>query len=575
MNTLFVDDVNYFAFLSAIRRCRSYKDEDLNALESMKSLTVVEFLYDILPQGGNGAKAIYYELMLKLTSSMGTKRVVIEKWIASRKLSHLRSVECVYTSAFKQVKDNITYALRRQNEKVKIPTPLVPASMTKWVSVNEAVQPLLECLMEGKEFTDDRAPQDIYLAVPFTEKEQAKKRGARWNSVHKSWFLPKGKSMSEMLRWIRPNDRRFLNLEHSHLQRTVTVKPFEERIVMKPSLNFSLETLALDLATSNEEVSVTHVEVTPDMARYWISNFNYVHQRSLNTNRVDELVAQMLLDQFRDYTTISFAVLGDRPMLINGQHTLNAVQKSMKNQKLTVELILAKDMEKVGTLFATFDTQKKRTLQERLVGIGKELDLNTKEEKCFSHSVRELSRGLGIFGVKQISEIEARAQDAGFIANEMRNWSAEMNTYLGLLKQAQASNRDSYFRSLVTAVALITLRYQPAFAVEFWGQSVADDGLRVGNPAKTLNNWLKKNPVKTAQDLQHRAAIACWNAFYRGKQLTSVMTKTGLSERAMGCAQFYSAFDEMKSQAILSARRLRQSAASDSVDGEHHTGMSQ
>ncbi len=33
----------------------------------------------------------------------------------------------------------------------------------------------------------------IYLEVPFSEKEQAKQMGAKWDAHHRMWYVPEGK----------------------------------------------------------------------------------------------------------------------------------------------------------------------------------------------------------------------------------------------------------------------------------------------------------------------------------------------------------------------------------------------
>lgn len=44
----------------------------------------------------------------------------------------------------------------------------------------------------------------IYLKVPFSEKEQAKQFGCRWNPEMKQWYitLPNGADLSNVLQWM-------------------------------------------------------------------------------------------------------------------------------------------------------------------------------------------------------------------------------------------------------------------------------------------------------------------------------------------------------------------------------------
>jgi len=44
-------------------------------------------------------------------------------------------------------------------------------------------------------------PGATVLAVPFAEKDMAKKLGARWNAERRSWYVPAGADVSLFSRW--------------------------------------------------------------------------------------------------------------------------------------------------------------------------------------------------------------------------------------------------------------------------------------------------------------------------------------------------------------------------------------
>lgn len=46
------------------------------------------------------------------------------------------------------------------------------------------------------------AEKKVWLAVPFDEKEQAKRLGARWDGKAKSWYVPEGTELGKVRRWI-------------------------------------------------------------------------------------------------------------------------------------------------------------------------------------------------------------------------------------------------------------------------------------------------------------------------------------------------------------------------------------
>lgn len=46
------------------------------------------------------------------------------------------------------------------------------------------------------------APTETALNVPFAEKDQAKKLGARWNSNQKIWVAPAGADLNKFRKWL-------------------------------------------------------------------------------------------------------------------------------------------------------------------------------------------------------------------------------------------------------------------------------------------------------------------------------------------------------------------------------------
>ncbi|MBL6986042.1 MAG: hypothetical protein ISR72_03175 [Methylobacter sp.] len=45
------------------------------------------------------------------------------------------------------------------------------------------------------------ADSKTYLTVPFSQKDEAKALGARWDAVAKKWFVPADKDVSLFARW--------------------------------------------------------------------------------------------------------------------------------------------------------------------------------------------------------------------------------------------------------------------------------------------------------------------------------------------------------------------------------------
>ncbi len=50
--------------------------------------------------------------------------------------------------------------------------------------------------------SDEVVPSVVELVVPFAEKDEVKRLGAKWNSDRKVWFVPTGQATSTFTRWL-------------------------------------------------------------------------------------------------------------------------------------------------------------------------------------------------------------------------------------------------------------------------------------------------------------------------------------------------------------------------------------
>jgi hypothetical protein len=58
--------------------------------------------------------------------------------------------------------------------------------------------------VEKKEFEKKAmAQKGLMIDVPFSEKDEAKALGARWNPEAKKWFVPDGVAQDKFTKWIK------------------------------------------------------------------------------------------------------------------------------------------------------------------------------------------------------------------------------------------------------------------------------------------------------------------------------------------------------------------------------------
>ena len=53
--------------------------------------------------------------------------------------------------------------------------------------------------------TGSRGSPNTVLNVPFSEKDEAKRLGAKWDAARKKWYVPQGVNVEPFSRWVSGN----------------------------------------------------------------------------------------------------------------------------------------------------------------------------------------------------------------------------------------------------------------------------------------------------------------------------------------------------------------------------------
>ena len=291
---------------------------------------------------------------------------------------------------------------------------------------------------------------------------------------------------------------------------------------------FDLLENATDFQLSGEEHVAYNVEMHPDNALHIVENYNYKNQRRYNQNQGLLLTEVIKQGDFRAYTPIDFAVCDGVPHLVNGQHTLRAIFMSKQPVWLCVHFHRKNSLAEIHSLYSKYDTSvgRQRGLRDVVGELGDELGLNNRESDSLGVAVYYLHDGFRIVGGNDSPDRRYAKKNFELRKELMREWCPEAKMYFKCIKEAGVSDKALFYRSAIMAVALLTLREQPEKALPFWQGVAEDDGLRKGDPRKALINWLRHNDSTRYGYLQHRAASACWNAWYTDRQLTKVYPKT-------------------------------------------------
>jgi hypothetical protein len=113
-------------------------------------------------------------------------------------------------------------------------------------------------------------------------------------------------------------------------------------------------------------------------------------------------------------------------------------------------------------------------------------------------------------------------------------WRKEAIALDQVLEPAATVLKRKLTSSAVFSVALVTMRANEQKAREFWGAVAQNDGLRKGDPAHTLVQWLLTTHLDGSHNNGSLAAALAWNTFYQGREVTFLRIAKTKSIRLLG-----------------------------------------
>lgn len=260
--------------------------------------------------------------------------------------------------------------------------------------------------------------------------------------------------------------------------------------------------------------------VTPQMAIAILAATKFSGQRRLQTHHVDKWAMMMIEDrgEFLQYQGISFGRLNGTLYLLNGQHRLNAVVKSGRSTGFDFTIYECADAAELARYYARFDSEHlSRSLKDIVANdllVGKDFPAAYLARVCEAVSFIEC----------RFKNVSSRKMSGAARIKERRlegahTWEREARLYRSFAKGASVMATQRFFSAGPLAVAMVTLRYQPEQAEDFWKRAIKNDGLRIGDPARALLEAWKRHGVKwTRYQFGHLAAVA-WNAAFEDQNL--------------------------------------------------------
>ncbi len=276
-----------------------------------------------------------------------------------------------------------------------------------------------------------------------------------------------------------------------------------------------------------EKITHTVQEIDPKQAAVWLEK-KYKHQRPIRQQTIDNLARAMRDGTFSPVSIIMFSVLNNQLHLINGQQTLSAIIRSGVPQTLPTVFYDVPDEDAEARLYFHIDRQRRRNFADsvRSTDLCQTSGLTPTAIRHTAGAIRFIKGNWGT--KKQYSEVITDDELIEWIPL----WAWEANAIYNAISPCGKIDRDLVLRVSTFSVALVTMRYQPQKAREFWRQVAQGDGLTKDDPRKALRELIISTRGQTKKQIQEvslaaiaRGSIAAWNAWYAGNPIKSLRSK--------------------------------------------------
>lgn len=262
------------------------------------------------------------------------------------------------------------------------------------------------------------------------------------------------------------------------------------------------------------------VSVTPELAKKWLSDNDFARQRVVRDHHILTLAEEIEAGNFIAHSAIVFAQFGQERYLIDGQHRLNAIVLAGKNVSMTILTKIAESKSQIERWYASIDQGLKRSARDAIKAqnIHEELGVSERHAGRLSAAVKLIASGFQEVGKGTAAKTAGRSNLV--VSDLMMEWASESREYYSLIAGGEKSRMYLFDRAAVIASALITLRYVPEKAKEFWRGMAQDDGLAREDPRKRFLLWLDENkerPLLTA-----KAFAVAWRAFCEDRQIALI-----------------------------------------------------
>lgn len=295
---------------------------------------------------------------------------------------------------------------------------------------------------------------------------------------------------------------------------------------MSTQRSSSVASGGLNLPTAGQ---TSTVRISPEHAQRLIDAANFSAQRRLRMSRVRTMSA--LMDEGRwssgASTGIRFVrdVSTDTLYNVDGQHTLHAIAAANSPVEVDMRYDLVSNREKIAEEYSKHDRQLSRSAKDSIAAynLEDEFPLTLTDLGAVSSAVNFI-RGNLISNESMPLRMSEHIED-------IREWAPYMPAFKQCYEGTPGDLREKLMRKPVLACALVTMRYQPTKAKEFWHGVAWAEGA-FNDPRRTLRRYLEKYNLRGGGDTvgqqipkskMARAVERAWVYFYEERGTLKVI----------------------------------------------------
>ena len=274
------------------------------------------------------------------------------------------------------------------------------------------------------------------------------------------------------------------------------------------------------------------VKMSPGTAKRILEELNFPGQRKIDSRRVYGHSHAIVNGDWMGSYPIHFAALPDgRIWLVDGQHRLTAIGDAMAPVGVTIRIVEMESEKEARNFYSGFDGKGSvRTNVQILdaVGIAEALGLTSRMTRAIYEAAPLLLNGLepltGVVNIRNNPAIHLQSAKMAAITE----WASQAKEFQQIVKTAGKGLYEKLHKTGPVAVAMYTLRHQPARAKAFWSGVALNDGLRRGDPRHTLiqDFGIRDIGAGSVRQRVQQSALA-WNAYFEGRDLKIIKCVTG------------------------------------------------